>query len=213
MYVNNLFFDDENNKRLAFGMAGAVVLHAFILIWLSLPQSQKTISSDVFNVPTSVSIRFSTPSPEPVKPVIKKVAKAAVQKPIPQELNKIEPAATPSQTFEKVQQPVQQEVAEVPTPMRDVIPVVSETNLVGRRVQPQYPKRSLRMGQEGVVWIHVLIDEGGKRQQVKLHKPSQFALLNQAAIKAVKKWTFDPNILNGRAVKSWVEIPIEFRIQ
>jgi protein TonB len=90
---------------------------------------------------------------------------------------------------------------------------VSDQNLKGRRVQPTYPQRALRMRQEGVVWLHVLISKTGAREDIKLHKPSQYALLNQAAIKAVKKWTFDPNVINGHAVKSWVEIPVEFKIQ
>jgi len=64
-----------------------------------------------------------------------------------------------------------------------------------------------------VVWLHVLISQTGEREDIKLHKASKFALLNQAALQAVKKWSFEPTRKNGRAVKSWVEIPIEFRIQ
>ena len=227
MFVDNGFFDDENTRRLSFGIMGAMMAHALILVWFSLPSSQKIISADTFSPPTNVSIRFVTPikeqpksvakvvKVEPVKnkPVVKKVVKAVVQKPLPETLNRIEPAAALPQVYEPTSQPVKREPVEISKPVRDVIPVISAASIKGRRVQPEYPKRSLRMRQEGVVWLHVLVSEDGQRQDIKLHKPSQYALLNQAAFKAVKKWTFDPNIVNGRAIQSWVEIPIEFKIQ
>jgi len=222
MFVENHFFDDEKTRRLSFGIVGALLAHALILVWFSLPASQTIISADTFSAPTNVSIRFIKPVKEPLKPVsevvkvepvkkkpvLKKVAKAVLQEPPPETLNKIEPAAAPPQIYQPTPQPV-----EISQPAPNVIPVVSGASLKGRRVQPEYPKRSLRMRQEGVIWLHVLISDTGARQDIKLHKPSQYALLNQAAIKAVKRWTFDPNIVNGRAVQSWVEIPIEFKIQ
>lgn len=227
MFVDNSFFDDENTKRLSVGVGGALLAHVLILVWFSLPISQKIISADVFSPPTNVSIRFVTPIKEPSKPepkiikaepaqkkpVIKKIAKAVAKEPLPETLNKIEPAAAPPQLHQPEPQPIQKEPIEILKPVRDVTPIISVASIKGRRVQPEYPKRSLRMGHEGVVWLHVLISEDGQRQEIKLHQPSQYALLNQAAIKAVKKWTFDPNVVNGRAVQSWVEIPIEFKIQ
>jgi len=227
MFVDNSFFNDGSTKRLSFGIAGAILAHALILVWFSLPVSQKIISTEIFSPPTNVSIRFVSPIKElsepatkiiktkPVqeKPVVKKIAKAAPQKPLPETLNRIEPAAAPPPTHQPEPQVVQEEPIEISKPVRNVIPVITAASIKGRRVQPEYPKRSLRMHQEGVVWLHVLISKDGKRQDIKLHKPSQYALLNQAALKAVKKWTFDPNIVNGRAVQSWVEIPIEFKIQ
>jgi periplasmic protein TonB len=232
MYVDKQFSDDENTQRLSFGIGGALLAHALILIWFCLPQPQKIISPDTFSSPTSVSFRFTAPAkelviekpPEPVqetiktepvktKPVIKKVAKAEVPEPVEQELNKIEPAAPSQPSYQPEPKPLQQELIEVSKPVRDTIPVISDAGITGRRVQPDYPKRALRMRQEGVVWLHVLIAEDGKRQEIKLYKPSQYALLNEAALEAVKKWTFDPNIVNGRPVQSWVEIPVEFKIQ
>ncbi len=211
MFVDNSFFADENIRRLGFGIAGAIVVHALIFIWLSFSASQKIISANIFSPPTSVSIRFITPIEK--QPVIERVTNAVAQKPLPETLNKIESPPEPQQAHQPISQPIQQEPIKVSKPIEDVIPVVSEINLKGRRVQPEYPKRSLKMHQEGVVWLHVLISETGARQEIKLHKPSKYALLNQAAIKAVKKWTFKPNVVNGRTVRSWVEIPIEFKIQ
>ena len=227
MFFNNDFFDDIDAQRLSVGIAAAIALHILILVWLTLPNARHIVSAETFSAPTNVSIRFVTQlqktepieiekPPEPVKitpePVIKKVAKKTVKRlPPPEKLNKIEPAATSQPKIQP--KAAQQKPVKATATIPDVIPVISETMTKGRRVQPKYPKKALRMRQEGVVLLHVLISESGERQKIKLHKPSQYSLLNKAAIKAVKKWTFDPNIINGRAIQSWVEIPIEFKIQ
>ena len=232
MLVDNSFLGDENVKRFSLGLMGAMLVHGLVLIWLSLPASQKIISPDMFSPPTRVAIRFVTPvaekpkvkeKPKPVpkvpkvdtvkkEPVVKKLTKAPIKDPLPEILDKIEPAAAP-RLHHQPPPPTQQKPVEVSKPVLDIIPVVSEARLKGRRVKPKYPKRSLRMRQEGIVLLHVLISKTGAQQEIKLHKPSRYALLNQAAVKAVKKWTFDPNIVNGQAIQSWVEIPIEFKIQ
>ena len=226
MLINNASFKNENTKRLSYGIAIAIFFHAGILIWLSQNPSQNTLSSDLFSPPTNVTIRFQTPvkttpklpaklppkvttksHPAPIlkktKPTPKKTTQSTPKKQTPVALNAVAPAAPSQQKTTPAKQ----------KPVSKSIPIISEQNLKGRRVQPTYPKRALKMRQEGTVWLRVLISETGARQDIKMHKPSQYALLNQAAIKAVKKWTFAPNIVNGSATKSWVEIPIEFKIQ
>ena len=211
--MSNNLVGNESAHRLHVAVGGAVLVHALILVWLALPIAQTIMPADSASSPTRVSIRLAAPIKDTLKPelaskssIITKMVKAMVNKPAPEMLNKIEPAAATHQ-FD------QPESLEMAKPVRDVVPVISVASIKGRRVQPEYPRRSLRMRHEGVVWLHVLISENGQRQDIKIHKPSQYALLNQAALKAVKKWTFDPNVVRGRAVQSWVEIPIEFKIQ
>ena len=151
------------------------------------------------------------------KPVPEKVAKIVPQQPSPVILNEIEPAAAAQQVAQPIVKSspppaqTQPQVQVKATPK--AIPVVNERNLTGRRVAPKYPARAEKMGQEGTVWLRVLISETGTREDIKIHKASKYASLNQAAVKAVKKWTFSPNLGNGQATKSWVEIPVEFKIQ
>lgn len=229
MFVDNNFYRDDNMKRLGLAVGAAILAHGLILAWFSYAPIPKILESNLASPPTNITISFLNPVTEAVpikkitptmtpkvtklKPVVKK--NAAIKSPATsaENLNKIEPAAAK----EQVQQPTEQAPRiQNAQPMKlspKSIPVISDTSIKGRRVKPQYPSRALRMKQEGVVWLRVLISETGARQEIKLHKPTKHALLNQAAIKAVKKWTFDPNIVNGRPTKSWVEIPIEFRIQ
>lgn len=227
MMMNNIFFNNENVARIGFGIGVAVFFHLGILAWASQNQLQKTISSDLFGSPTNITISFSpaekTPSkaqnktskaeskPNTKKIPSKEIVEYAQVEKASKTLNKIEPAATSQETIKISNHSQPHPIQTKPTPQ--LIPVISEKNLKGRRIQPNYPKRALRMHQEGTVWLHVLISETGARQNIKVHQASQYALLNQAAIKAVKKWTFAPNVINGKATKSWVEIPIEFKIQ
>lgn len=222
MFVDNNFFNNESTARLGCGLAVAVCLHLIFFAGLSIFHTQNTITADLMSLPTNVSIRFVSPQKQPakiVKPAPKitkitpkktaqKITTVIPQKTQPDVLNRIEPAAAAQQ----VQQPIAQAVVQT-RPVQKSIPVVSDKSLKGRRVQPKYPDRALRMKQEGVVWVRVLISETGSRKDIKLHKPSKYALLNQAAIKAVKKWTFSPNVVSGQATQSWVEIPVEFKIQ
>jgi len=231
LFCEDQYYNKNNAFRISVSFTLAIILHLALVYYTPQIHLQNKLSADILSLPTNVSVRFTTP-PKPQQtikkaPVAKPqtveektpriVPEKTVTKKVlaekPQNLNRIEPAAAPPQTIDFEKDPPKQRQITNVHPADNIIPVVKEPNIKGRRVQPQYPKRALRMGQEGVVWVHVLIDKNGKRQDIKIYEPSQFALLNQAALEAVKKWNFDPSIVNGAAVKSWVEIPIEFRIQ
>lgn len=212
MLVDNNFLQDENAGLPSVGVIAAILVHAFVFFWFASAPPQTIMAAETFSPPTNVNIRFVTAAKEQViqkKTTPKKIEKTAYKKPVARELNNIEPAAAPP----KEQRAPTPAPSEILKPVLEVPPIISAVSVKGRRVQPEYPDRALKLRQEGVVWLHVLIGEDGQRREIKFHKPSQYALLNQAAMKAVKKWTFDPNIVNGRAVPSWVEIPIEFKIQ
>ena len=226
IFYQNEYFREQKALREGASIFLAVVLHIAVLFLILHTQSQKTISADILSLPTNVAVRFV--AQEKPKDIVEKVIEVQKKKPEivekkiiakpfkqeePKQLNKIEPAAAPQPTPDFRPKITKQNPISTMQPALDIIPVVKEPSIKGRRVQPEYPKRALRMRQEGVVWLHVLIDKDGKRQDIKLHRPSQYALLNQAALKAVKKWNFDPNLVNGKPVQSWMEIPIEFRIQ
>ncbi len=225
MLIDNSFADDKNITRLGFGIAGAIVMHVFIWGLFGVSKSQIDIPSEVFSPTMNVGIHFVQPTlkprvtvetkPEVVekKPVVKKVSKIKpIQKTLPKKLNTSEITPVLRNKQETTQFARKQPVKTV-KPFVEVVPVVSGADIKGRRIQPKYPKRSIRMHQEGVVWLRVLISKKGERKDIKLHQSSKYTLLDQAAIKAVKGWTFEPNIVNGKPVKSWVEIPIEFKIK
>lgn len=80
------------------------------------------------------------------------------------------------------------------------------------RVEPVYPPTSRRLGEEGTVRLRVLVDEKGRPGDVKVATSSGFARLDQAAIEAVKRWRFVAATDGARAVSTWTQVAITFKL-
>ena len=78
---------------------------------------------------------------------------------------------------------------------------------------PTYPKRAVVMSQEGVVLVRALIGADGNAREIRLWRSSGYALLDDAALKAVRGWDFEPARSAGRAITAWVEIPVNFQLR
>jgi len=79
-------------------------------------------------------------------------------------------------------------------------------------VQPSYPPRCLRLGIEGRAIVRVLVGEDGKPQEVTLHTSTGDAQLDEAAMEAVRRWRFEPATREGRRVRAWGRVPVEFKL-
>lgn len=77
---------------------------------------------------------------------------------------------------------------------------------------PTYPRRARRLEQEGEALIRVKLDPHGNPAEVLVWKSSGFALLDSAAIAAVRHWKFVPAEQSGRPVIAWVQIPVHFSL-
>jgi len=78
---------------------------------------------------------------------------------------------------------------------------------------PIYPRAARRNGAEGRTLLLADISVKGKAKSVSLLSSSGHTLLDQAAIKAVKKWTFIVARRLGIPVESQLQIPIVFQIK
>lgn len=90
------------------------------------------------------------------------------------------------------------------SPDRDFMPV--------SRVPPQYPYRAERKGIEGWVKVSFLITENGSVQDVVLIDAEPEGIFDQAAMRAVLKWTFKPRIQNGKPLAVRAEQVVNFRL-
>ena len=79
-----------------------------------------------------------------------------------------------------------------------------------RNPAPPYPMNARRLGQEGVVMLVVRIDAGGRPARVEVAQSCGFPLLDDSALKTVRRWTFRPRRMGGIPVESVVEVPIRF---
>jgi TonB family protein len=79
------------------------------------------------------------------------------------------------------------------------------------RVAPIYPALAKESRISGIVIVEVVIDHTGVVKDARVLKPLPFGL-DQAAVDAVKQWTFRPATLNGQAVDVLFNLTINFRL-
>lgn len=75
---------------------------------------------------------------------------------------------------------------------------------------PVYPEAAKRAGVSGMVRLSALLDADGK--VINLQVVSGHPLLTQAALDAVRKWTYQPTLLNGTAVQVATTIDVDFTL-
>jgi protein TonB len=78
---------------------------------------------------------------------------------------------------------------------------------------PRYPKMAKKRGYQGTVLLSVYVTKEGKVDELWLFKSSGYKILDNAALEAVKDWTFEPGRQGDEPVDMWVEIPVVFEIK
>jgi protein TonB len=74
----------------------------------------------------------------------------------------------------------------------------------------EVPRASRRAGEHGTVWLRVVVDVNGQPAQVRLHRSSGYARLDEQALWAMRQARFRPHTVDGRAVEVEVIAPIEY---
>lgn len=78
---------------------------------------------------------------------------------------------------------------------------------------PRYPEEARRRGLEGTVVVQVEVASDGLVLDVALHTPATGAELNREALRAVRRWRFEPARRAGVAVATTTLVTIVFRLQ
>ncbi len=79
--------------------------------------------------------------------------------------------------------------------------------------RPRYPPSARRKRVQGRVLLAVVVTKSGRASSVRIRKSSGFQLLDQAALKTVKRWRFRPATRNGQPVRARVIVPITFKLK
>jgi protein TonB len=95
------------------------------------------------------------------------------------------------------QKPVRLSAVDMPRKIHDVSPV--------------YPQLALRANVEGVVIVEAVIAVDGSVRDARVLR--SVALLDRAALDAVRQWRYAPTRLNGVAVPVIVTVTVQFRLQ
>ncbi len=87
------------------------------------------------------------------------------------------------------------------------VPVPRRTHFV----MPQYPPEAIATGQRGIVILEIVIDGEGRvafAEVVRSVPP-----FDEAALSAVRQWTYEPTKVEGRPVSVRLTVPITFAIR
>ncbi|RMT83827.1 energy transducer TonB [Pseudomonas viridiflava] len=135
------------------------------------------------------------PKPTPPKPVVKPVAKPV--EPTPAPLVPGPPVAAPAPP--------------APPAPKPVTPASASAGYL-RNPAPEYPSLAMRRGWEGTVMLRVHVLASGKPGEIQIQKSSGRESLDDAALVAVKRWSFVPAKQDDIAQDGWVSVPIDFKI-
>lgn len=82
-----------------------------------------------------------------------------------------------------------------------------------RRIHPLYPLIAKKSGWEGTVLLRVTVEKNGRASQIDVSRSSGHKVLDAAALKAVKRWTFRPARDGNIPIRSVVVIPLKFSLK
>jgi len=103
---------------------------------------------------------------------------------------------------------------ERPKVARGTLLDVSEVDLVPTPLDkpaPEYPPLARKLRFEGTVTLRLLVDENGKVQVVEtLDRAND--LLNKAAERAARDWTYRPATKEGVPVRVWIVERVVFQL-
>jgi TonB family protein len=77
---------------------------------------------------------------------------------------------------------------------------------------PDYPQSARARGIEGFVVLDIVVSERGQVGEVRVLSSKPEGVFDLVAIEAVKKWTFEASIENGKAVASHIKQKVNFEL-
>ncbi|MDD0975893.1 energy transducer TonB [Pseudomonas fontis] len=207
----------------------ALVLHGAVAYWVS--QAPTPVLPVVPPEVPSMTIEFSQPAPpvvqppppapappvvEPPPPVVDELAAKPAPKPVPKPKPKPVPKPELKPTPKPAEAPAPQPQA-APAPPAPPAPApvtpASANAAYLKNPAPEYPSLAQRRGWEGTVLLRVHVLASGKPGEIQIQNSSGRQQLDDAALAAVKRWSFVPAKQGEVAQDGWVSVPIDFKIR
>jgi protein TonB len=80
-----------------------------------------------------------------------------------------------------------------------------------KHVEPVYPRIAMTAKVQGMVIIEATIARDGSVKNARVLRP--VALLQEAALEAVKQWRYTPTLLNGSPVEVLMTVTVNFQLK
>ncbi|MCW8886265.1 MAG: TonB family protein [Motiliproteus sp.] len=180
------------------------------------PITKKTIAK-------KVAAKVSKPvSQERVQQPVKKVVKPRPKNPVVKvkTVPKPVPAATPNTAKKVTDKRFSKNVSGLEVAKKTTSPSASTAPLILSKpdylqppAQPRYPARSKRRGEQGTVWLRILLDSAGVIKNLMVKSSSGFDRLDKSALEAAAKWKFKPAVVDGSGRDAWLEVPVHFKLR
>lgn len=104
-------------------------------------------------------------------------------------------------------------LAGLPLPPVEMLVATHANATPVKRVQPMYPRRAADDGVEGYAILTFCISETGKTIGIELLDSSPPGVFNAVALRAVRKWEYQPRIVDGVPVRFCpVPVKLEFNL-
>ena len=75
---------------------------------------------------------------------------------------------------------------------------------------PEYPQLAVRQGWQGTVLLRVRVLANGSVESAEVKQSSGKKLLDEEALRTVKRWSFTPAKRGSTPIDGWATVPIEF---
>ncbi len=82
-----------------------------------------------------------------------------------------------------------------------------------RQASPIYPALARRRGWEGTCHVTVHIDKSGRVTDAKVRTSSGHRVLDDAALRTIRRWTFRPGTVDKLPASSEADVPVVFSLQ
>lgn len=194
---------------LAIFVCTSVVIH-FLVLGLSGKWFWRAPEFDMIVEPPPIVIQLAEiqdpPPPEPVPEpeVVPEIPIAPEPEPEPvPEPEVVEPEPQP--------EPVEPEPEVVEEAPAEILQVDQPSYL--RNPAPPYPHQARRQGWEGTVVLRVNVQSDGVPASVIIVQSSGHAVLDDAALRTLRRWKFSSAKLAGQPVSATVDIPISFKLK
>jgi protein TonB len=179
----------------------------------SSPQKIEFSSGETTEV---LIIEEAPPLPEPI-PEPAPTPEPAPEEPAPTKPEEILTTTQSEEVAAPQPTPEPKKVEKKPIPQRPTPVATAKTAnvpqpVVIRNTPPVYPETARRAGWEGRVTVRVEVSADGLPMSVALQKSSGYGVLDQAALRAVKGWRFQPRTMGGVAMAGTVDVPVNFTL-
>lgn len=203
-------------KKLALTVAtiAALSFHIALIAYLDRPMSIAPLPR---KVPEMVMEIAPPPPPqvEPPKPIPQVTPTKVAPRPAPANIPVVQNPVTASEPSADAVQ-----VAEAPPPPAPPAappapePITEPKGYAGylNNPVPNYPAVAQRRGLQGKVVLKIHVLASGQPDNVTVAKSSGYDILDEAAVKAVTGWVFDPAKRGQKPIDGWVNVPINFKL-